>query len=47
MIFRRFFNDILLNLINDLLKESGSIIIFEKIQQDVVYELVKKTIKNY
>ena len=39
---RRFFNDILLNLINDFLKESGSIIIFEKIQQDVVYDLVKK-----
>ncbi len=46
MIFRRFFNDILLNLINDLLKESGSIIIFEKIQQDVVYDLVKKNNKK-
>ena len=42
MIGRRFFNDILLNLINDLLKEAGSKIIFEKIQQDVVYDLVKK-----
>ena len=46
MIGRRFFNDILLNLINDLLKESGSIIIFEKIQQDVVYDLVKKNNKK-
>ena len=46
MIFRRFFNDILLNLINDLLKESGSIIIFEKIQQVVVYDLVKKNNKK-
>lgn len=45
MIDRRFFNDILLNLINDLLIESGSIIIFEKIQQDVVYDLVKKNNK--
>ena len=46
MIGRRFFNDILLNLINDLLKDSGSIIIFEKIQQDVVYDLVKKNNKK-
>ena len=46
MIGRRFFNDILLNLINDLLKESGSIIRFEKIQQDVVYDLVKKNNKK-
>ena len=46
MIGRRFFNDILLNLINDLLKQSGSIIIFEKIQQDVVYDLVKKNNKK-
>ena len=45
MIDRRFFNDILLNLINDLLIESGSIIIFEKIQQDIVYDLVKKNNK--
>ena len=46
MIGRRFFNDILLNLINSLLKESGSVIIFEKIQQDVVYDLVKKNNKK-
>ena len=46
MIGRRFFNDILLNLINDLLKEYGSIILFEKIQQDVVYDLVKKNNKK-
>ena len=46
MIGRRFFNDILLNLINDLLKEAGSKIIFEKIQQDVVYDLVKKNNKK-
>jgi len=46
MIGRRFFNDILLNLINDLLIESGSIITFEKIQQDVVYDLVKKNNKK-
>ena len=46
MIGRRFFNDILLNLINSLLKESGSAIIFEKIQQDVVYDLVKKNNKK-
>ena len=45
MVDRIFFNDILLNLINDLLIESGSIIIFEKIQQDVVYDLVKKNNK--
>ena len=46
MIGRRFFNDILLNLINALLKEFGSIIIFEKIQQDVIYDLVKKNNKK-
>ena len=46
MIGRRFFNDILLNLINALLKEFGSIIIFEKIQQDAIYDLVKKNNKK-
>ena len=46
MIGGRFFNDILLNLINALLKEFGSIIIFEKIQQDVIYDLVKKDNKK-
>ena len=46
MIGRRFFNDILLNLINALLKEFGSIILFEKIQQDVLYDLVKKNNKK-
>ena len=45
MIGRRFFNDIVLNLINEILKNAGSIISFEKIQQDVVYDLVKKTKK--
>ena len=47
MIGRRFFNDIVLNLINEILKNVGCMISFGKIQQDVVYELVKKTIKNY
>jgi len=47
MIGRRFFNDIVLNLINEILKNAGCMISFGKIQQDVVYELVKKTIKNY
>ena len=42
MIGRRFFNDIVLNLINEILKNEGSIISFEKIQQDIVYDLVKK-----
>ena len=45
MIGRRFFNDIVLNLINEILKNAGCIISFEKIQQDVVYDLVKKTKK--
>jgi len=47
MIGRRFFNDIVLNLINEILKNAGCMISFGKIQQDVVYDLVKKTIKNY
>ena len=42
MIGRRFFNDVLLNLINAILKKVGSINIFEKLQQDVIYYLVKK-----
>ena len=46
MIGRRFFNDIVLNLINDILKNEGCIISFEKIQQDVVYDLVKKNNKK-
>ena len=46
MIGRRFFNDIVLNLINGILKNAGSIISFEKIQQDVVYDLVKKNNKK-
>ena len=46
MIGRRFFNDIILNLINEILKNAGSIISFEKIQQDVVYDLVKKNNKK-
>ena len=46
MIGRRFFNDIVLNLINEILKNAGSIISFEKIQQDVVYDLVKKNNKK-
>jgi len=46
MIGRRFFNDIVLNLINSKLKNAGSIISFEKIQQDVVYDLVKKNNKK-
>ena len=45
MIGRRFFNDIVLNLINEILKNAGCIISFEKIQQDIVYDLVKKTKK--
>ena len=47
MIGRRFFNDIVLNLINEILKNEGCIISFEKIQQDVVYDLIKKNKKNY
>jgi len=46
MIGRRFFNDIILNLINEILKNAGCIISFEKIQQDVVYDLVKKNNKK-
>ena len=46
MIGRRFFYDIVLNLINEILKNAGSIISFEKIQQDVVYDLVKKNNKK-
>ena len=46
MIGRRFFNDIILKLINAILEKAGSIIIFEKIQQDVVYDLVKKSNKK-
>ncbi len=46
MIGRRFFNDIVLNLINEILKNAGCIISFEKIQQDVVYDLVKKNNKK-
>ena len=42
MIGRRFFNDVLLNLINTILKKAGCINVFEKFQQDVVYYLVKK-----
>jgi len=42
MIGRRFFNDVLLNLINAILKKVGSINLFEKFQQDVIYYLVKK-----
>ena len=42
MIGRRFFNDVLLKLINAILKKVGSINIFEKLQQDVIYYLVKK-----
>ena len=42
MIGRRFFNDVLLNLINAILKKAGCINVFEKFQQDVVYYLVKK-----
>ena len=46
MIGRRFFNDVLLNLINAKLKKVGCINIFEKFQQDVIYYLVKKYNKN-
>ena len=46
MIGRRFFNDIILNLINEIIKNAGCIISFEKIQQDVVYDLVKKNNKK-
>ena len=46
MIGRRFFNDIVLNLINSKVKNAGSIILFEKIQQDVVFDLVKKNNKK-
>ena len=46
MIGRRFFNDIILKLINAILGKAGSLIIFEKIQQDVVYDLVKKSNKK-
>ena len=46
MIGRRFFNDVLLNLINAILKKAGCINLFEKFQQDVIYHLVKKFNKN-
>ena len=46
MIGRRFFTDIVLNLINEILKNAGCILSFEKIQQDVVYDLVKKNNKK-
>ena len=46
MIGRRFFNDILLKLINNILEKAGSLIIFEKIQQDAIYDLVKKCNKK-
>ena len=46
MIGRRFFNDVLLNLINAILKNAGCKNIFEKFQQDVIYYLVKKYNKN-
>ena len=46
MIGRRFFNDVLLNLINSILKKAGCINLFEKFQQDVIYHLVKKFNKN-
>jgi hypothetical protein len=46
MIGRRFFNDVLLNLINAILKNAGCKNIFEKFQQDVIYYLVKKFNKN-
>ena len=44
---RRFFNDIIYNKINDLLRMEGSILILEKLQQDLVYDLVKKCNKKY
>ena len=46
MIGRRFFNDILYNKINDILKKQGSDIFFEKIQPDLIYDLVKKCNKH-
>ena len=46
MIGRRFFNDILYNKINDILKKQGSNIFFEKIQPDLIYDLVKKCNKH-
>ena len=46
MIGRRFFNDIVLILINEILKNAGCMISFGKIQQDVVYDLVKKNNKK-
>ena len=42
MIGRRFFNDVLLNSINAILKKVGYKNTFEKFQQDVIYYLVKK-----
>ena len=42
MIGRRFFNDVLLNSINTILKKVGCKNTFEKFQQDVIYYLVKK-----
>ena len=47
MIGRRFFNDILYNKINDILKKEESTITFEKLQQDLIYDLVKKCHKKY
>ena len=46
MISRRFFNDVLLNSLNAILKKEGCKNIFEKFQQDVIYYLVKKFNKN-
>ena len=46
MIGRRFFNDVLYNKINDLLVKEGSKYTFEKLQQDLVYDLVKKCNKH-
>ena len=46
MIGRRFFNDILYNKINDILIKEGSKLIFEKLQQDLIYDLVKKSNKH-
>ena len=46
MIGRRFFNDILYNKINDILLKEGSKVIFEKLQQDLIYDLVKKCNKH-
>ena len=42
MIGRRFFNDVLLNSINAIIKNAGCKNTFEKFQQDVIYYLVKK-----